>query len=106
MAKTKRKRIGDIGIRLKPIEKNLLENYNEFFIKKKKSRKKKKKKSRKKRIKKPKIITKKVEIHNKVDPLFKIMEENKNKEIKIKELSEKEENINNYDKEEKVKEKE
>ena len=34
------------------------------------------------------------------------MEENKNKEIKIKELSEKEENINNYDKEEKVKEKE
>ena len=88
MPKIKRKRKGDIGIRLKPVETNLLENYNEFSKQRKKTRKKKKKK-----IKKPKrTITKSVEIHKKVDPLYKIMEESKDKpkeEIEVKELSDK-----------------
>ena len=86
MPKIKRKRVGDVGIRLKPVENNLLENYNEFSKRRKKTRKKKKKK-----IKKPKrTVTKSIEIHDKVDPLFKIVEESKNKskkEIEIKELS-------------------
>lgn len=86
MPKIKRKRVGDIGIRLKPVENNLLENYNEFSKQRKKTRKKKKKK-----IKKPKrTITKSVEIHKKIDPLYKIMEESKDKpkeEIEVIELS-------------------
>ena len=73
-------------IRLKPVENNLLENYNEFSKRRKKTRKKKKKK-----IKKPKrTVTKSVEIQPKIDPLYKIMEESKDKpkeEIKVKELS-------------------
>lgn len=85
MPKVKRKRVGDVGIRLKPVETNLLENYNEFSERRKKTRKKKKK------IKKPKrTITKSIEIYDKVDPLFKIMEESKDKpkeEIELKELS-------------------
>jgi len=85
MPKVKRKRVGDVGIRLKPVETNLLENYNEFSKRRKKTRKKKKK------IKKPKrTITKSIEIYDKVDPLFKIMEESKDKpkeEIELKELS-------------------
>ena len=85
MPKLKNKKKGDIGIRLKPIETNLLENYNEFSNRRKKTKKKKKKK----RIKKPK--TKRIEVHKKVDPLFKIIEESKEKdkskeEIKIKEI--------------------
>ena len=86
MVKVKRKRVGDAGIRLKPVENNLLENYNEFSKRRKKTRKKKKKK-----IKKPKrTVTKSVEIQPKIDPLYKIMEESKGKpkeEIKVKELS-------------------
>ena len=86
MPKVKRKRVGDVGIRLKPVENNLLENFNEFSNRRKKTRKKKKKK-----IKKPKrTVTKSIEIRDKVDPLYKIMEESKNKhkeEIKVKELS-------------------
>ena len=86
MPKVKRKRVGDVGIRLKPVETNLLENYNEFSKRRKKTRKKKKKK-----IKKPKrTITKSVEIHEKIDPLYKIMEESKDKhkeEIEVNELT-------------------
>ena len=86
MPKVKKKRVGDVGIRLKPVENNLLENYNEFSKRIKKTRKK-----RQKKIKKPKrTITKSVEIHEKVDPLYKIMEESKDKpkeEIEVKELS-------------------
>ena len=86
MPKVKRKRVGDAGIRLKPVENNLLENYNEFSKRRKKTRKKKKKK-----IKKPKrTVTKSVEIQPKIDPLYKIMEESRDKpkeEIKVKELS-------------------
>jgi len=95
MPKVKRKRVGDVGIRLKPVENNLLENFNEFSNRRKKTRKKKGKK-----IKKPKrTVTKSIEIRDKVDPLYKIMEESKNKhkeEIKVKELSD-------IDKSEKIK---
>ena len=103
MPKLKNKKKGDIGIRLKPIETNLLENYNEFSNRRNKTRKKKKKKT-----KKPKRdITKSIEIYDKVDPLFKIMEESRNKpkgEIEIKELSdvEKEKKSEKIDKSEKV----
>ena len=87
MPKVKRKLVGDVGIRLKPVETNLLENYNEFSNRRNKTRNKKKRK----KTKKPKRdITKSIEIHNKVDPLFKIMEESKDKpkgEIEVKELS-------------------
>ena len=86
MVKVKRKRVGDVGIRLKPVEKNLMKNLNELSERRKKTRKKKKKK-----IKKPKrTVTKSVEIHPKIDPLYKIMEESKGKpkdEIEVKELS-------------------
>ena len=86
MPRIKRKRVGDVGIRLKPVENNLLENYNEFSKRRKKTRKKKRKK-----IKKPKrTVTKSVEIQPKIDPLYKIMEESKGKpkeEIEVKELS-------------------
>lgn len=86
MVKVKRKRVGDVGIRLKPVENNLLENYNEFSKRRKKTRKKKGKK-----IKKPKrTVTKSIEIQPKIDPLYKIMEESKGKpkeEIEVKELS-------------------
>ena len=86
MPKIKRKRVGDIGIRLKPIETNLLENYNEFSNRRNKTRNKKKKKT-----KKPKRdITKSIEIYDKVDPLYKIMEDSRDKpkgEIEVKELS-------------------
>ncbi len=88
MPKVKRKRVGDVGIRLKPVEKNLLKNYNEFSKRRKKTRKKKKKK-----IKKPKrTVTKSVEIQPKIDPLYKIIEESRGKpkeEIEVKELSDK-----------------
>ena len=51
----------------------------------------KNKKEKKKKIKKPKrTVTKSVEIQPKIDPLYKIMEESKDKpkeEIKVKELS-------------------
>tara|TARA_B100001248_G_C26972628_1_gene270924 strand:+ start:33 stop:503 length:471 start_codon:yes stop_codon:yes gene_type:complete len=88
MVKVKRKRVGDVGIRLKPVEKNLMKNLNELSERRKKTRKKKKKK-----IKKPKrTVTKSVEIQPKIDPLYKIMEESKDKpkdEIEVKELSDK-----------------
>jgi len=86
MPKTRKKKKGDVGIRLKPIENNLLENYNEFSSRKKKTRKKKKKK-----IKKPKKTTKSIEIHKNKDPLLEIIGAQKEKkqnvnEIQIKEL--------------------
>ena len=98
MPKVKRKRVGDVGIRLKPVEKNFLKNFNEFSERRKKTRKKKKKK-----IKKPKrTVTKSVEIQPKIDPLYKIMEESKGKpkeEIEVKEVKE----LSDKDKEEKDK---
>jgi hypothetical protein len=100
MPRIKRKRVGDVGIRLKPVENNLLENYNEFSKRRKKTRKKKKKK-----IKKPKrTVTKSVEIQPKIDPLYKIMEESKGKpkeEIEVKELSDIDKSDKEKDKHEK-----
>jgi len=83
MPKIKSKRIGDIGIRLKPVEKNLLNNYKKIIKKTKKKKKKKKKKHKSKRT------TKSVEIHKKVDPLYKIMEESKESNDKKEEKVEK-----------------
>ena len=103
MPRIKRERVGDVGIRLKPVENNLLENYNEFSKRRKKTRKKKKKK-----IKKPKrTATKSVEIQPKVDPLYKIMEESKGKpkeEIKVNELTDVDKSDKEKDKHEKEKE--
>lgn len=103
MPRIKRKRVGDVGIRLKPVENNLLENYNEFSKRRKKTRKK-----RQKKIKKPKrTVTKSVEIHDKVDPLYKIMEESKGKpkeEIKVNELTDVDKSDKEKDKPEKEKE--
>lgn len=95
MPKTRKKKKGDVGIRLKPIENNLLENYNEFSIRRKKTKKKKKKK-----IKKPKKNTKSIEIHKNKDPLLEIIgsqnEQNEQKknmnEIQIKELDDETDN--------------
>jgi hypothetical protein len=92
MPKTREKKKGDVGIRLKPIENNLLENYNEFSSRRKKTRKKKKKK-----IKKPKKTTKSIEIHKNKDPLLEIIGAQKEKkqnvnEIQIKELDDETDN--------------
>ena len=92
MPKTRKKKKGDVGIRLKPVENNLLENYNEFSSRRKKTRKKKKKK-----IKKPKKTTKSIEIHKNKDPLLEIIGTQKEKkqnvnEIQIKELDDETDN--------------
>lgn len=94
MPKTRKKKKGDVGIRLKPIENNLLENYNEFSSRRKKTRKKKKKKNK---IKKPKKTTKSIEIHKNKDPLLEIIGAQKEKkqnvnEIQIKELDDETDN--------------
>tara|TARA_B110000285_G_C15102266_1_gene605700 strand:- start:418 stop:864 length:447 start_codon:yes stop_codon:yes gene_type:complete len=70
--KTNKKRIGDVGIRLKPNDPNILENYIKF---RKITRKKKKKKRKRK-----KKTVKSIEIHHKKDPLLQIIEESKGKE--------------------------
>ena len=82
--KTNQKRLGDVGIRLKPNEPNLLENYTKFrrITRKKKKRKKKKKKK----------TVRSIEIHRKTDPFFQIIEDSKKKdkqEISVKEKSDK-----------------
>jgi len=82
--KTNRKRLGDVGIRLKPIEPNLLENYTKFRrITRKKKKKKKKRKQKKKTVKS-------IEIYRKIDPFSQIIEDSKKKkdkqEISVKEV--------------------
>ena len=92
MQKLKQKKFGNIGIQLKTTEINLIDNYNEFYKRNKKLKKTKREKNKKKKKKKKKK-TKRVEIHKKIDPLFKIIEESQAKpkaEIKIKEISKKE----------------
>jgi hypothetical protein len=69
--KINKKRLGDVGIRLKPDEPNILENYTKFL---KRTRKKKRKKKKKK-----KQTVKSVEIHKKRDPLLEIAEQVNNK---------------------------
>jgi hypothetical protein len=66
--KINKKRLGDVGIRLKPDEPNILENYTKFL---KRTRKKKRKKKKKK-----KQTVKSIEIHKKKDP-FLIVESDK-----------------------------
>jgi len=85
--KINKKRLGDVGIRLKPDEPDLLKNYTELRRRTRKKRKKKKKKKKK--------TVKSIEIHRKRDPLLEIVEQNINK----KKTEEKE----NEEKEEKVK---
>jgi hypothetical protein len=83
--KINKERLGDVGIRLKPNEANLLENYTKFL---KKTRKKKRKK---KKIKKKTV--KSIEFHKRKDPFLQIIEDSKKKdkkEIDVKERSDKE----------------
>jgi hypothetical protein len=65
--KTKKKNIGDVGIRLKPIKHNLLENYTKIMRKRKKKTKKLKRKRKKIES------TKSIEIHEKKDPFLDIL---------------------------------
>jgi hypothetical protein len=69
--KINKKQIGDVGIRLKPDEPNLLENYTKFL---KRTRKKKRKKKKKK-----KQTVKSIEIHKKKDPFLIVESDNKDK---------------------------
>jgi hypothetical protein len=76
---SKKRKIGDSGIRLKPNEPNILENFTKY-------RKRKKTKKRKPKRKK---TTKNVEIKEKKDPLLQIVEESQNKskeEIVVEEI--------------------
>ena len=67
------RKLGDVGIRLKPNEPNLLENYTRFrkMTRKKKKRKKKKKKT-----------VKRIEIHRKIDPFSQIIEDQESTPVK------------------------
>jgi hypothetical protein len=69
--KSKKKTLGDVCIRLKPKESNILENYMKH---RKRTRKKKKKKSKKK-----KQSFKSIEIKEKKDPFLQIVEDSNNK---------------------------
>ena len=69
--KSKKRKIGDSGIRLKPNEPNILENYTKY--------RKRSKKTKKRKPKRKKKTVKHVEIKEKKDPLLQIVEESKNK---------------------------
>lgn len=84
--KTKKKNIGDVGIRLKPIKHNLLENYTKIIKKRKKKTKKLKRKRKRKKIE----STKSIEIHEKRDPFLDILNKPDKKEDEKKEKPEKE----------------
>ena len=80
MKKYKKRKIDDSGIRLKPNEPNILENYTKY---RKRNRKTKKRKPKRKKT------TKNVEIKEKKDPLLQIVEESQNKskeEILVEEI--------------------
>jgi len=64
--KTQKKKLGNVGLRLKPNEPNLLENYSKY--RSRKPRKKKKKKKPKKSIKQIKVLPK-------VDPFQRIVDD-------------------------------
>ena len=82
--KSNKRKIGDVGIRLKPKESNILENYMKH---RKRTKKKKKKKSKKKKS------FKSIEIKEKKDPFLQIVEDSNNKvekeELVVKEIKEK-----------------
>lgn len=77
--KSKKKKIGDVGIRLKPNDPNILENYVKY---RKRTRKKKKKKSKRKKS------YKSIEIKEKKDPFSQLVEESRDKrdDLIVKEL--------------------
>ena len=79
--KTKKRDIRDSGIRLKPIEHNILKNYSKFTKRKKK--KKKKKSKHKKSIKE-------VQIKPKIDDIDKLLTEQKTHKKKDIEIIDKE----------------
>lgn len=81
--KTKKKNIGDVGIRLKPIKHNLLENYTKIMRKRKKKTKKLKRKRKKIES------TKSIEIHEKRDPFLDIINKPDKKEDEGKDKPEK-----------------
>ena len=83
--KTKKKNIGDVGIRLKPIKHNLLENYTKIIKKRKKKTKKLKRKRKRKKIE----STKSIEIHEKRDPFLDIINKPDKKEDEEKDKPEK-----------------
>ena len=72
----KKKKLGNSGIRLKPKEPNLLENYSKYI--KNRTRKKKKKKKKKKE--------KSIKIQSKIDPIEKLIQNLNRKETKIKDI--------------------
>ena len=79
--KSKKRKIGDVGIRLKPDESNILLNYTKYR-KKNKTKKRKPKKRKSKKVKN-------IEIKEKKDPLLQIVEESKGKpkeELVVEEL--------------------
>jgi len=81
--KSKKRKIGDSGIRLKPNESNILENYTKH--------RKRVRKTKKKKPKRKKRSVKNVEIKEKKDPLLQIVEESQNKpkeELIIEEIQE------------------
>jgi hypothetical protein len=81
--KINKKRLGDVGVRLKPDEPNLLENYTKI---RRRTRKKKKKKAKKR-----KKTVKSIEFHRNKDPFLQIMEDSKKKDKKdVKEIDVKE----------------
>ena len=83
--KSKKKKLGDVGIRLKPKESNILENYMKH---RKRTKKKKKKKSKAKNQ-----SFKSIEIKEKKDPFLQIVEDSNNKvekeELVVTEIKEK-----------------
>jgi len=83
--KKKGKLLSDAGIRLKPIEPNLLDNYSKHL------RRSKKRGSKKKKKKKKKSSVKQVRIQSKMDPMTKIVDEvdknSKNNELIIKTIT-------------------
>lgn len=85
--KSNKKKLGDVGIRLKPKESNILENYMKH---RKRTHKKKKKKSKKK-----KRSFKSIEIKEKKDPFLQIVEDSSNKvekeDLVVTEIKEKSE---------------
>jgi hypothetical protein len=79
--KPKKRSIGDVGIRLKPNEPNILVNYMKYRKRVQKTKKKKPKR-------KPTRSTKSVEIKDKKDPFLKIVEDSQDKrdDLIVKEL--------------------
>lgn len=79
--KPKKRSIGDVGIRLKPNEPNILVNYMKYRKRVQKTKKKKPKR-------KPTRSTKSVEIKDKKDPFLKLVEDSQDKrdDLIVKEL--------------------